>query len=291
MRYLDGRTLRKVLPMSAAITAMESAFGDDIQVPVRIRLGSSLFMPGWVAGTSGIKVVCVVPGNPAGLVVVFDGEGDPLGIVDGPTLTAVRTAAGCGLATRILARPDSRTLALLGAGAMAADQVHAIREVRPIDDVLVWSRSRARAEALAARVGGTAVADADRAVEAADIVTTVTPARVPLFRPEALRPGTHVNAVGAHTPEMAEIPPAVIERATVFVDDREAAAAEAGDLLQAGREPDGTIADLLAGRVGGRESHDDITMFKSVGIASQDVAAAAEALLRAGEAGLGIELG
>jgi alanine dehydrogenase len=290
MRYLDGRMLRRVLPMSAAINAMESAFGDDIQVPVRIRLGPSLFMPGWVAGTSGVKVVCTVPGNPSGLVAVFDGEGDPLGIVDGPTLTAIRTAAGCGLATRILARPDSRTLALLGAGAMADDQVKAMREVRPIDDVLVWSRTRARAEALAARVGGTAVDDPDRAVEAADIVTTVTPARAPLFRPESIRPGTHLNAVGAHTPEMAEVPADVLARATVFVDDREAAAAEAGDLLQAGREPDGTIADLLAGRVGGREAHDDITMFKSVGIASQDVAAAAAALLTAEEEGLGIRL-
>jgi ornithine cyclodeaminase len=269
---------------------MESAFGDDIQVPVRIRLGSSLFMPGWVAGTSGIKVVCTVPGNPSGLVVVFDGEGDPMGIVDGPTLTAVRTAAGCGLATRILARPDSRTLALLGAGAMAADQVRAIREVRPIDDVLVWSRTPERAATLADRVGGTPVEDPDRAVEAADIVTTITPSRTPLFRQEAIRPGTHINAAGAHTPEMAEIPPDAIARAAVFVDDREAAAAEAGDLLQAGREPDGTIADLLAGRVAGRESHDDITMFKSVGIASQDVAAAAAALLQAEEAGLGIQL-
>ncbi len=290
MRYLDGPSLRRALPMADAIAAMQSAFGDDIEVPVRVRLGPSHFMPGWVEGYSGIKVVSTVPGNPVGLVAAFDSEGDPLGIVDGPTLTAIRTGAGAGLATRILARPDSRTMAMLGAGAMAADQITAVMEVRPIDEVLVWSRTRSRAEQLAESIGGTAVSDPDDAVAVADVVSTATPSRRPLFSPGALRPGTHINAVGAFTPDMVEIPPEMIERALIYVDDRRAAAVEAGDLIQAGREPEGSIADLLAGRVAGRRNHDDVTMFKSVGIASQDVAAAVRALQRAAELGLGVEL-
>ena len=290
MRYLDGPTLRKALPMGEAITAMEAAFGDDIEVPVRVRLGPSHFMPGWVEGYSGIKVVSTVPGNPSGLVMAFTSEGAPLGIVDGPTLTAIRTGAGAGLATQLLARPDSRTVAMLGAGAMAQDQIMAMREVRPIDDVLIWSRHTSNAESLSWTLDGTPVTDPDAAVAAADIVCTATPSKAPLFESDSLRPGTHVNAVGAFTPQMVEIPAGVIERGRVFVDNRQAAAVEAGDLIQAGREPEGSIADLLAGRVDGRSSHDDVTMFKSVGIASQDVAAAVRALQRAAELGLGIDL-
>ncbi len=276
--------------MSAAITTMEKAFGDDIEVPVRTLLGPSLFMSGRVGGQTGVKVVSVVPGKPFGIVAVFDEEGACRGLVDGPTLTAIRTAAGAGLATRLLARPDSRTMAMLGAGAVAYDQVMAVREVRPIDDILIWSRQIGHAQDLADRVGGSAVAEADSAVEAADVVTTATPASAPLFSAGAVRPGTHINAVGAFTPEMCEIPPEVVVEAMTIVDDVAAAAAEAGDLLQAGRDPDGTMGDLLAGRHRGRSGPDEITFFKSVGIASQDVAAATAALHAADRDGIGIEM-
>jgi alanine dehydrogenase len=291
MRYLDAGATREALTMAAAIDAMALAFGDDREVPVRTLLGVSLFMPGKVGDTTGVKVVSIVPGKPSGIVAVFGPEGSCLGLVDGPTLTAIRTAAGAGLATRLLARPDSRTMAMLGSGAMAADQIAAVREVRPIDSVLVWSRDRAHAEALAARVGGEAVADASDAVESADVVTTATPSRAPLFDPEAVRPGTHLNAVGAFTPEMCEIPADVVRRSIVFVDDLAAAAEEAGDLLQAEVQPAGTLADLLAARMKGRRSAADITFFKSVGIASQDVTAAAAALAAAVDADLGVEMG
>jgi len=277
--------------MSAAIDAMEVAFGDDRETPVRTQLGSSLFMPGRVGTNSGVKVVSTVPGKPFGVVVVFDATGRCVGLVDGPTLTAIRTAAGAGLATRLLARPDARTMAMLGSGAMAFDQVMAIKEVRPILDVIVWSRNPDHAAALAERVGGEVALDPSSAVSAADVVTTATPSRSPLFDPEAVRPGTHLNAVGAFTPEMVEIPAAVVLSARVFVDDREAASVEAGDLLQAGRDPEGTIGDILAGRSHARRSHDDITLFKSVGIASQDVAAGTAALANAIELGIGIEVG
>lgn len=276
--------------MSAAISAMEDAFGDDREVPVRNLLGPSLFMAGRVGDLTGVKVVSTVPGKPFGIVAVFDDEGACTGLVDGPTLTAIRTAAGAGLATRILARPDSRTLAMLGAGAMAFDQARAVQEVRAIEDVLVWSRDIANAHALAERVGGRAVATPDEAVAAADVISTATPSRAPLFSASSVRPGTHINAVGAFTPEMCEIPPETVRDAMVIVDDVAAAEEEAGDLLQADRVPDGTVADLLAGRHRGRSGPLEVTFFKSVGIASQDVAAGAAALARAEELDLGREI-
>jgi ornithine cyclodeaminase len=164
-----------------------------------------------------------------------------------------------------------------------------VQAVRPIREVLVWSRTTARAEALAAAVGGTVVSDAEEAVAAAGVVTTATPAQAPLFDAAAVRSGTHVNAIGAYTPEMAELPPALLRRAFVVVDDREAAAAEAGDLLQAQRTPDATAADVLAGARPERDR--DVTVFKSVGIASQDVVAAVAALEAATDRGLGTDLG
>lgn len=287
MRYLDAAATRASLGMGDAIAAMERAFGDDREVPVRNLLGPSLFMSGRVGGDTGVKVVSTVPGKPFGIVAVFDRDGACRGLVDGPTLTAIRTAAGAGLATRLLARPDASTLAMLGAGAMAYDQVIAVMEVRPIGEVLVWSRNPEHAAALAARVDGRAVADPNEAVAMADVVSCATPARRALFDAAALRPGTHLNAVGAFTPEMVEVPAAAVRTARVFVDDWAAAAAEAGDLLQAGRNPDGTIGDLLAGRIPGRTTASEITFFKSVGIASQDVAAGVAALAAAERSGIG----
>jgi ornithine cyclodeaminase len=287
MRILNPEQTRVALPMQAAIQAMRAAFGDDRETPLRVMLGSSLFMPGRVGTTSGIKVVSTVPGNPAGIVIVFGADGGPLGAVDGPTLTAIRTAAGAGLATDLLADPSAETMAMLGAGAMAADQIEAIRSVRPITGVRIWSRDIANARSLASAVGGSAVATAEEAVRGAEVITTATPARRPLFDARWVASGAHVNAIGAFTPEMCELPPELVREAFVAVDDVEAAAAEAGDLIQAGVHPDATIGDLLAGRISaGRGA----TVFKSVGIASQDVAAAAQALERAAELGIGIEV-
>lgn len=288
MRWLGPDGLRAALPMGDAVRAMESAFGSDIETPLRQLLGGSLFMPGRVGGTTGVKVVSIVPGNPVGVVAVFGEDGSPLGMVDGSTLTAIRTGAGCGLATRLLAPRSAKTLAMLGAGAMAFDQVVAVREVRPIERVLVWSRSRPHAEALAARVGGEVEMNADTAVASADVVSCATPAREPLFSASSLRPAVHVNAVGAFTPEMAELPGALVDEAFVVVDDRDAAAAEAGDLIRVGRTPDATMADLLGGLSAPEGA---MTVFKSVGISSQDVAAGAMALRNADRLGIGTEFG
>ncbi|MCH8993022.1 MAG: NAD(P)-binding domain-containing protein, partial [Acidobacteria bacterium] len=175
-----------------------------------------------------------------------------------------------------LAPPDASTLAMFGAGAMAFDQVQAVKAVRPIEQVLVWSRSEERAAALAERVGGEVCLDAEDAASLAEVICTATPATEPLFSTESLQVTVHINAIGAYTPQMCELPPELVRDAFVVVDDRAAAAAEAGDLLQAGKPPDAEMSDLLAGRVTPpRQGH---TIFKSVGIASQDVAAAVAAL-------------
>lgn len=288
MRYLDASATRRALPMADAIDAMEDAFSAESETPLRTLVGPSLVMPGTLDDLMAIKVVSTVPGNPAGLVVVFGRDGSPLGLVDGPTLTAIRTGAGSGLATRLLARDDAKTLAMIGSGAMAFDQIEAVRAVRDIQKILVWSRTPENARALADRVGGEAVTDVDVAVRMADIVSCATPATEPLFSDASVRPGTHVNAVGAFTPEMAELDGKLLRRAYVVVDDREAAAAEAGDLIRAGRDPDATMRDLLAGtrpQIG-----EDVTVFKSVGIAAQDVAAAVRALDNADREGIGQDL-
>lgn len=288
MRYLGAKDTRDALPMSSAIAAMEHAFSGESEAPLRTLVGGSLVMPGRLDELMAVKVVSIVPGNPSGLVILFGGDGSPLGMVDGPTLTAIRTGAVCGLATRLLAPASAHTLAMLGAGAMAFDQVEAIKAVRAIDRVLVWSRSIERAEKLATRIGGEAVADVDAAVAQSDVISCATPAKSPLFAEESVRRGAHVNAVGAFTPEMAELPADLLERAYVVVDDVDAAAAEAGDLIQAGRDPNTTLREVLAGahpQVG-----EDVTVFKSVGIAAQDVAAAHAALSNAETSGIGVDL-
>lgn len=288
MRYLGPSETRVALPMEDAVEAMRRAFTDESEAPLRSLVGGSLVMPGRLGDTMAVKVVSTVPGNPAGLVVAFGGDGSPLGIVDGPTLTAIRTGAVCGLATDLLAADSTPTLAMLGAGAMAFDQVEAIRSVRLVTRVLVWSRSKARAVHLAQRVGGEVVEDPDDAVGQADIVCCATPSTSPLFMAESVQPGCHVNAVGAFTSEMVEVPAELLHQSYVVVDDLDAAAAEAGDLLQAGKVPDATLRQVLDKTYPKVVQHR--TVFKSVGIAAQDVAAAQMALANAERLDIGVSL-
>ena len=284
--YLDAEAIARRLSMFDAIDAMRAAFSDDVDNPPRVRLENSLFMPARVAAYSGVKVVCIKPGSPIGTVTLYDPEGAIVGMLDGAAVTSLRTGAASGLASNLLAREDASTLAILGAGAVSRHQVEAMLCVRPIDTVVVWSRGKRRADELARAVAechpdvAVQLADnADAAVAMADIVCCATPSKEPLFDPAAVRPGTHINAVGAFTPQMAEVPASVVRQARVFVESRSAALLEAGDLLQAQRIPDAEISDLLAQRAVGRQRADQITLFKSVGIASQDVAAAMVALL------------
>ncbi|MGH8959089.1 MAG: ornithine cyclodeaminase family protein [Acidimicrobiia bacterium] len=290
MLILDAADTRRALSMAQAIEAMRVGLGDDREVPLRSLVGGSMFMPGRAGANTGMKVVSIVPGNPVGIVAVFGSDGSPLGIVDGPTLTSIRTGAAAGLATKLLARPESKVMAMLGAGAIAADQVAAIAAVRSLEEVRVWSRRSERARDLVDRLAdlglrATAMASADEAVMGAEIVSTATPSRIPLFSDSSVLAGTHINAVGAFTPEMCEVPTETVNRSYPVVDDLDAAAAEAGDLLQAGRPPVATIADVLARRH--PQIGEDVTLFKSVGIASQDVAAGAAALASAEALGIG----
>lgn len=284
--FIDAQQLAHKLPMSSAIAAMRAALADDVENPPRVLLGTSLFMPGRVQHFTGVKVVSTIVGQPTGSVTVYGPKGDIIGMVDGAPLTLLRTGALAGLATHLLARPEAQTLAILGAGAVAPQQVHAVCAVRPIREIIVWGRTSVRAGALAAmlqelypRCRVRCDDHADAAVNAADIVSCATPATAPLFAAASVRPGTHINAVGAYTPSMVEVPAACVQGARVFVEERAAASREAGDLIQAQCTPDGTIGDLLAQRTPGRRSVDDITLFKSVGLASADIAAAVVALL------------
>jgi len=285
MRYLNSAETREALPMGDAIKAMQHAFSGEAEAPLRSLLGRLLVMPGRLDDIVAVKVVSTVAGNPAGAVVVFGPAGDLLGLVHGPTLTAIRTGAVCGLATALLAPPEAETMAMLGAGAMCYDQIAAVRAVRPINRVLVWSRDKTNARFAADMVGGEPVADANEAVAQADVISCATPSTQPLFSETAVREMTHVNAVGAFTPEMVELPSELLERAYVVVDDLQAAAAEAGDLIQAGRVPDTTLRELLADA--NAQIGEDVTVFKSVGVAAQDVAAAYLALVNADRNGIG----
>lgn len=288
MRYLNSTDTRQALPMPDAIRAMEKAFSAEAETPLRTAVGSSLVMPGRLEEIIAVKVISTVPGNPAGLVVVFGPDGSPLGLVHGPTLTAIRTGAVCGLATSLLAPTDAAVLAMLGAGAMAFDQVQAMRAVRPIERILVWSRNPLNARMIAEMVGAEHVDDPDEAVAQADIISCATPATSPILSDRSVREGAHVNAVGAFTPEMVELPADLLERAFVVVDDLGAAAEEAGDLIQAGRLPNTSLRELLAGT--SPQIGEDVTVFKSVGVAAQDVAAAHAALVNADRLGIGMLL-
>ncbi|HMQ31993.1 MAG TPA: ornithine cyclodeaminase [Chloroflexaceae bacterium] len=326
MRVLTADDVRRCVPMAAAIDAVEAAFvslsSGQADVPLRAhiatpeRAATSFFMPARIAGPRpgalGLKVVSVFPhnvgrGEPSiyALVTLLDPDtGRPLAVLDGTYLTALRTGAASGTATRHMARPDARVLVLFGAGAQALPQAQAVCAVRPIERIWLVNRNRDRAQLLAARMRNEGMRldiriapSTAQALAEADVVCTATASPTPLFADGELRPGTHVNAVGAYKPSMAEVPPASVARARVVVDQRAAAWAEAGDLVQArdaGLIGEGHLAgelgEVAAGTVPGRADPAEITLFKSVGNAVQDVAVAALALARSEELGLGVEV-
>lgn len=311
MRILRAADLRRALPMPAAIDAMSAAFvalsRGDVEVPLRTRLdapgGVTLAMPAYAHGISALKVVSVYGGNEArglpaihAVVMVLDGEtGRPLALLDGAYLTALRTGAATGLATRLLSRPGSSVLGVVGAGGMAPAQIEAVCAVRPIRDIRIFSPRRA--DALAKSLRGQypatvrAAASVAEALDGADVVVTATDSAVPFVTDSHVAPGVHINAIGAFTPHMAEIAPDVVARSKIVVDHRPAAWAEAGDLIQA--RDAGLIADIYAeigeiaaGMLPGRTEDDGITLFKSVGVAAQDLYAARAAL----QSDLGLEI-
>jgi len=315
LSVLSRDDVARAVSMPAAIDAVASAYRElsagRAQSPVRLALqapsGTALFMPGYLEDTAamGAKIVSVFQGNAErglpsihGIVIILDPEtGIPMAIMDGTYLTALRTGAGSGVATRALAREDARVLAIFGAGGQARAQIDAVRAVRPIEEVRVVSKGGRSARELAATLEGVrahAVNDPAEAVLGADVICTVTTSSRPVFPAEAVGPGTHVNGVGSFKPDMQEVPAELLVRSRIFVDARDAALEEAGDLIIPIRDgvfgEDRIVADMgevLDGRAEGRTNPDEVTYFKSVGNAVQDMAVGLLAV-REGEArGLG----
>ncbi len=319
---LGADEVARLLPPAAAVEAMAAAYRalarGEARVPPRSalvppdRAGALAWMPAWFAPASGpvfgIKASTVFGRNRStpyrshqGAVVLFDGEhGRPLAIVEAGAITEARTAAVSALATRLLARPDAGRLALFGSGAQASAHLAALRAVRPVREVRVWSRNPdnarrfARAEAERHGLPVDAVETGRAAAAGADLICTATAARVPVLLGAWIAPGAHVNAVGASVPPFRELDGEAVRRSRLFVETREAALAEAEDIRIPLREgligEDHVLAELgelvergAAGRTGPAE----ITLFKSVGLGLEDVAAACAVYRRAMEEGVG----
>lgn len=304
MRILDADQTAAALPFTRLIPALRDAFIADAAAPLRHRHdiaqpdgtdAALLLMPAWQAGGYlGVKLVSVFPGNGArGLPAVSasyllcDGAtGQHLALIDGAELTRRRTAAASALAGAFLAREDATTLLIVGSGHIGGLMASAYRAVRPIERVLVWNIREAGAERLVARLradgwAAEAVSDLPAAVRKADIVTCATLAREALVCGEWLRPGAHLDLIGGFTPAMREADDAAVRRSRVFIDT-EAALAESGDLIDpiargVLRRQDiaGSLYSLCRGEVAGRRDRSEITLFKSVGSAVEDLAAAA----------------
>jgi len=299
MQIIDTATTRRHLGFAPLIAALRRMFESGCDVPQRHthrigEAGTLLLMPAWRAGLRlGIKTVTIFPGNSArqlpGLhstYLLFDAAtGVPLAQLDGNEITSRRTAAASALAASFLARPDARSLLIVGTGRVAALLAEAMRAVRPVDEVTVWNHRPASAHALAAELSGAgfnahATDDLAAAASNADIISCATLSTAPLIRGEWLRPGTHLDLIGSFTPQMREADAACFARSRVFVDTLEALA-KSGDVLeavQAGAFSDaqlqGTLAALCQGTLAGRIDAAERTLFKSVGSALEDLAAA-----------------
>ena len=303
MLHLDRTAIAARLARHTLITRLERAFASDCATPVRQRydLGGDtagktlLLMPGWRAnGAIGVKLVTVFADNairslPAvhACYVLFDGAtGAPQAILDGNELTLRRTGAASALAAKYLARPDAERLLMVGTGELAPHIVLSHAEVRPIKAVRIWGRRKERAREVADALSGhnfriDVCDDLESAVGWADIISCATLSQTPLIEGRWLRPGQHLDLIGAFRPDMREADDVALTRAALYVDTRAGALVEAGEFVQtlaAGLiEPSdvrGELSELVRGRVPGRSDPDAITLFKSVGTAIEDLAAA-----------------
>jgi ornithine cyclodeaminase/alanine dehydrogenase-like protein (mu-crystallin family) len=248
-----------------------------LMLPVANHPGFLAAMPASTTDALGAKLVTFYPDNQGvpthhALILLFrPATGEPLVTMDGRLITEMRTAAVSAVATQRLARADASVLAILGSGVQAGSHLEALRLVRRYREVRVWSPRHA--EAFARRFGVRAAASAEEAVRGADTVVVATSSRTPVLRGEWLSPGAHVNAVGACRPDWRELDDDLVRRARLYLDSREAATRESGDVIAA-RNVVGEIGEVLAGRCPGRRTDDEITLFKSVGLAVEDVVAA-----------------
>src|SRR6266508_361507 len=312
MQFLDAETIRARLPWPVMLAALDEALLADVQAPLRAshvievpgKLAATLLMmPAWRNGRSiGVKLVTVFPGNAdqgkrsvSAVYALFDAlDGAPLALLDGEELTARRTAGASAYAASRLARRDARALVVLGAGRIGRALSDAQRSIRALDRISVWSRTTAHAEATAAECARAGIpaqpcADLEAVVARADIVSCATLSTAPLVLGRWLKPGVHLDLVGAFRKDMRETDAAALKRADIIaVDDRTAALAEGGDIVQAiasgaidARSIAAELRDFARGAHPGRTHEDQITVFKSVGFALEDLAAA-EAAVRAG---------
>lgn len=312
--------VRQMLPMNECIDEMAEAFRileskGTIQ-PQRMvmwlpeKVGVLAMMPAYLddLNAMGVKVISVFPGNHdteydshQGVVMLFDTKnGRPLAIIDASEITAIRTAAASGVATRLLAREDASDLVILGSGVQAREHLRAMMITRDIKRVRVWNPYSGLARQFAeteSKVQGVSIEymETSRAdVEGADIICTVTPSLEPVLFGDSISEGVHINAVGASQPNARELDTVAVVRSRMFVDRRESTLKESGDFLFAKKEGAisddhivGEIGDILLGNVEGRESTDDITLFESMGMASEDVVAAQHVYRKSIEKGMG----
>jgi len=313
IRILSAADVHASLPMPKAVEAMRHAYSQlsagKVTAPPRQHLstdeGVTLIMPAYLPERSefGIKVVSVYDDNPnlnlpritATVLVLDPATGSPKAFMDGTSLTAIRTGAGGGVAADLLARQDAKTVGLFGAGVQARTQLQAVMAVRDITHVSLISRTQASAQQLAAEISAwtdapevNIVATPQEVVADADIVICATTSAAPLFNGNDLQSGTHITAVGTFVPEKREVDTTTIRRANrIVVDSREACLEEAGDLIIPNAQIDAEIGEIVNGDKHGRQSDDEITFFKSVGVAVQDAVAAAAVLAAAEAKGLG----
>ena len=315
---LSEHDVREHLPMRDCIEAMAGVLAalarDELSMPLRFVMRSPAtsalmgIMPahrGGPAPAFSLKEIVVAPGNPAqgldshqGAVILHDGEtGELRAILNAAPVTEIRTAAVSAVATRALARPGAGTVAILGAGVQARSHVEAMRCVLNDPEIRIWSRTAEHARALARATGATSCATAQEALAGAEVVCTTTSSHEPVLRHEWLAPGAHVNAVGSSIPSTRELDTATVVAASLFVDRRESTLSEAGDYLFPAREgaigPEHIRAELgevLAGAHPGRTADTELTVFKSLGLAVEDLAAAELAVDRARAAGAGTEV-
>jgi ornithine cyclodeaminase/alanine dehydrogenase-like protein (mu-crystallin family) len=318
---LTHNDVERLLPMAECIELMAAALaalaGGEAYQPLRMIVrppgaaGVMALMPAYKAAPEpayGLKAIGVFPGNPEkgkdahqGTVMLFSGEtGELLAMMNASAVTAIRTAAVSGVATRLLARDDAGELAILGAGVQARSHLEAMACVRPLRRVRVASRRAEHARALAGEASRRhafrveAVESPEAAVRGADLIVTATSSREPVLRREWIVPGAHLNVVGASVPTSREVDTATMAAARLFVDRRESTLNEAGDYLMAARDgaigPGHIVAELgelLTGAAEGRRSRDEITLFKSLGLAVEDLASAERVYKNALAAGAG----
>jgi alanine dehydrogenase len=309
MRILSGRDIAAltdvaglIAPMAACMRAVSRR---DVELPLRsmVRLpGRDMMgmMGGWLGDPPGhgIKILSLFPDNPvhgrsshAGLMILFDAEtGLARACLDAAVLTAIRTAAATAMATNTLARKDATRLAILGCGEQAAVHIEAMRAIRPISAITVWGRDPAKAARFAADHGISQASSVADAVAGADIIVTATPATEPFLLAGMLRPGQHIAAVGASIPTMQEIHADCLRRVRLFTDYLPSLEAQAAEVIVARREgfdPAPVEIGTVLNGAAGRQSDAEITMYRSLGVAAQDLAAAHAILARAEAAGRG----